>query len=58
MTKIDMTNKNLAQAIIAALVADGEQVTSAEQISAEGNSYEQLVVMHLAYDGGIVESNI
>lgn len=54
MTKIDMTNQHLAQAIMAALVADGEKVTSAELVRAEGNSDEQLVILKLAYEDGIV----
>lgn len=54
MTKIDMTNHDLAQAIMAALVADGEKVTSAGMIRVEGNSDEQLVVLELAYEDGSV----
>lgn len=54
MTKIDMNNHHLAQAIMAALVADGEEVTSAGLVRAEGNSDEQLVVLALAYEDGIV----
>ena len=44
MTKIDMTNHRLAEAIKDALVADGEKVTSAGLVRAEGNSDEQLGV--------------
>ncbi len=54
MTKIDMSNHHLAQAIMAALVADGEKVTSAGLVRAEGNSDEQLVVLKLAYEDGTV----
>lgn len=49
-----MTNHHLAQAIMAALVADGEKVTSAGLVRAEGNSDEQLVVLKLAYEDGTV----
>jgi hypothetical protein len=54
MTKIDMSNYHLEQAIMAALVADGEKVTSAELVRAEGNKDEQLVVLKLAYEDGLV----
>jgi len=54
MTKIDMNNFHLAQAIMAALVADGEKVTSAGLIRAEGDKDEQLVVLKLAYEDGTV----
>jgi len=54
MTKIDMTNHHLAEAIREALVADGEKVTSAGLVRAEGNSDEQLAVVKLAYEDGTV----
>ena len=54
MTKIDMTNHRLAEAIKDALVADGEKVTSAGLVRAEGNSDEQLAVVKLAYEDGTV----
>lgn len=52
MTKIDFT-KHLSEAIKNALVADGENVTSAGLVRAEGNSDEQLVVLTLAYENDI-----
>ena len=51
MTKIEK-NYNIAEAIRKALVADGENVKSAEVVRAEGNRDEQLVVLKLTYDGG------
>ena len=54
MTKIDVNNNNLAEAIRKVLVADGEKVTSAGLVRAEGNKDEQLVVLKLAYDDGTV----
>lgn len=53
MTTIDFTKNILSEAIKNALVADGENVTSAELVRAEGNSDEQLVVLTLAYEDGI-----
>ena len=53
MTKIDFTRNILSQAIKNALVADGENVTGAGLVRAEGNSDEQLVVLKLAYEDGI-----
>lgn len=53
MTKIDFTKNILSQAIKNALVADGENVTGAGLVRAEGNSNEQLVVLKLAYEDGI-----
>ncbi len=52
MTKTDMNNHHIAQAIMASLVADGEKVTNAELIRAEGNANEQLVVLNLLYEDG------
>ncbi len=50
MTKKDMNNHHIAQTIMASLVADGEKVTNAELIRAEGNANEQLVVLNLLYE--------
>lgn len=52
MTNIDFTKKNMPEAIKNALVADGENVTSAELVRAEGNSDEQLVGLTLTYEDG------
>lgn len=54
MTKIDTGNCHYAEAIMAALVADGENVTSAGLIRADGDKNEQLIVLKLAYDDGTV----
>ena len=52
MNTIDFTKNILSEAIKSALVADGENVTSAELVRAEGNSDEQLVVLTLTYEDG------
>lgn len=54
MTKIDTSNCHYAEAIMAALVADGENVKSARLIRADGNEEEQLIVLELAYADGMV----
>ena len=52
MTNIDFT-KHLSEAIKNALVADGENVTSAELVRAEGDVLAgQLVVLTLTYEDG------
>lgn len=53
MTQIDYTKDILSEAIRKALVADGEKVTSAGLVRAEGNGDEQLVVLTLAYEDGL-----
>ena len=53
MTNIDFTKNILSEAIKNALVTDGENVTCAEIVRAEGNSDEQLVVLKLTYENGI-----
>lgn len=53
MTKIDTSNSQYAEAIMTALVADGENVTSAELISADGDENEQLIVLKLTYADGL-----
>lgn len=55
MTKIDTSNCHYAEAIMAALVADGENVKSAGLIRADGNEEEQLIVLKLAYDDGVID---